>query len=132
MTNTGRGILHNRKERIFCLYKVYLLGKTVNDQNEDLNFSEYNFSEDQLNFIKNIISSTDDLENEILKHLPSDWKWERFNNIEKAIILNATAEILLMNNKKAITIDESVKFAKKYCGEKSEPLINAIIDKIEI
>ncbi len=131
MNNSEPGALHRRKERIFYLYRIYLLEKRLNDSEEALNSIEYNFSEDQRNFIRNILNSIDNLENEIQKHLQIDWKWERFNYLEKAILLNATAEILLLSNKKAIIIDESIKFAKKYCGEKSQPLINGIIDKIE-
>lgn len=132
MSNTDKGKLHNRKERIFFLYRNYLLEGTLNDSNESIHGEEYNFSDEQKTFIDNILKNIETLETEIFKHLPTDWKWERFNNVEKAILLNATAEILLANNKKAIVIEEALEFAKKYCGEKSQPLINAMIDKIEI
>lgn len=126
--NKKEGKLHNRNKRISILYSNYLMSLT-SDEIEKL-FNESKFSNEQIIFINNILRDKDKLEKEILKYLPSNWKWDRFNYLERAVILNATAEILLAGNKKAIVIDESILYARKYCGEKSEPLINGIIDKI--
>ncbi|NQX83546.1 MAG: hypothetical protein HRS50_02445 [Mycoplasmataceae bacterium] len=44
MNNSNQGKLHNRKERIFFLYKNYLLEDILNDFAESINDEEYNFS----------------------------------------------------------------------------------------
>ncbi len=130
MKNKEQGALHNRNERIFFLYRNYLLEEALNDSAEAINSEEYSFSEDQKDFINKVLKDIEKLETKISLHLPKDWKWERFNILEKAVILNGTAEILIAENGKAIVIDESIEFARKFCGEKSQPLINGILDKI--
>lgn len=130
MKNSEQIALHNRNERIFFLYRNYLLSDVLNDSHEIIDSKEFNFTSEQKDFILKILSNIDKLETKISLHLPKDWKWERFNFLEKAIILNGSSEILIANNKKAIVIDEALEFAKRYCGEKSQPLINGILDKI--
>ncbi len=88
------------------------------------------FTEEQKRFIDTITNEYEMLEEAITKFIPKDWKWERFNLIEKAVLINAAAEIIIAKNKKAIVIDESLEYSKIYCGEKATPLINGIIDKI--
>jgi transcription termination factor NusB len=52
--------------------------------------------------------------------------------LEKAILINGAAEILLFNNKEKIVISESNKIAKKYIGEdKPVKLITAILNQIK-
>lgn len=130
MKNSEQGALHNRHERINFLYRNYLLEGTLQDSAEAINGNEYGFTDEQKDFANKILENIVRLESKISEHLPKDWKWERFNTLEKAVILNGAAEILIAENKKAIVIDESLEFAKKYCGEKSQPLINGILDKI--
>lgn len=132
MNKNNQSRLHNRTKRIFFLYRNYLLKNILNDSLESIEDEWYEFSIDQKNFIKKILKHIDQLEIEIFKHIPEDWSWKRFGNMEKAIILNAASELLLGENKKSIVINDSIEIAKKYCGQKSQPLINAIIDKIVI
>ncbi len=119
--------LYNREARINTIYTWILC---ENDSSEFKMDDSPKFSLEQIEFIKSIYEEIDMLEKKIIEHIPSSWKWERFNYLEKAILINATAEILLAKNKKSIVIDESLEYAKVFCGEKSQPLINAIIDKI--
>lgn len=130
MKNSEQNALYNRNERIFFLYRNYLLEGTLNDSAEVIDSNEYNFTKENKDFINEVLDNTDKLEEQITKFTPKDWKWERFNTLEKAVLLNGAAEILLAKNKKAIVIDESIEFARKFCGEKSQPLINGILDKI--
>lgn len=122
--------IRNRKNRIFFLYRDYLLVDILNDSEESIHGEEYNFSEKQKDFIRNILYRKEELEKVIFPFLPSDWKWERFNNMEKAVILNSAAEILMTETKKEVVINEAIEYSKKYCDERAQPLLNAIIDKI--
>lgn len=121
--------LYNRDERIAYIYRWFISDGDLTESEQYMSNGE-RFTEEQAKFIKEIINEIDTLEEEILKHIPKDWKWERFNLIERSILINAAAEIMLANNKKAIVIDESLEYSKVYCGDKATPLINGIIDKI--
>ncbi|BDU67557.1 MAG: hypothetical protein TYPL_2100 [Candidatus Tyloplasma litorale] len=132
MNNNEKGPLQNRKERIFFFYKFYLQGADLNKKEELLLELKENLEKNQIQFIVKCLEHFDEIETELKKHLPNNWEWSRFNIVEKAIIFNATSEILIAHNKKAIIINESIEFAKKYCGKKSQSLINGIIDKIEV
>ncbi len=121
--------LHNREERISYIYR-WIINEGDLSESEKYTSTGEAFTNDQVKFINQIVSEHDYLVDELSKHVPDTWKWERFNYIEKAVLINAAAEILLANNKKAIVIDESLEYAKVYCGDKATPLINGIIDQI--
>ncbi len=121
--------LYNRDERISYIYRWLLTDGDLSETEQYMSTGE-KFSEEQTGFISKLINEIDYLIETIVKHVPDTWKWDRFNTIERAVIINAAAEILLANNKKAIVIDESLEYSKIYCGDKATPLINGIIDKI--
>lgn len=118
--------LQNRLQRVFLLYKYFL-----ENQKYDLVVSylnEFPFTIEQEKKIYEIISRISFLEKKIIPFLPKNWKWERINFLEKAILVNALAEMILFSNKKAIVINESVKIAKTYCDSTSYSFINALLD----
>ncbi len=121
--------LYNREERIAYIYR-WLISKGDLTESEQYMSNGERFTEEQKRFIDTIISEIDTIESEVSKFIPSDWKWERFNYIERAVLINAAAEINIASNKKSIVIDESLEYSKVYCGDKATPLINGIIDKI--
>ncbi len=121
--------LYNRNERIAYIYR-WLINNGNLSESEKLTSEGEPFSKGQELFINKIIDEYSNLEENVAKYVPETWTWERFNYIEKAVLINAAAEILIAENKKAIVIDESVDYSKIYCGEKATPLINGIIDKI--
>ncbi|BDV03481.1 MAG: hypothetical protein HPPSJP_2020 [Candidatus Hepatoplasma scabrum] len=124
----------NREQKIYFIYKQFLLAKSKDEMIEDLhqNFIEYNFSEQEEHDILKIIEDFDDLKAKVEKALPSDWKWTRINNLEKAILIYTVAEIVIFKQKKAIAIDNAIRYAKKYCDLKTYRLLNLILDKVEI
>lgn len=121
--------LYNRDERISYIYR-WMVNKGDLSESERYMSNGQRFSEQQYSFIDTIIARHEELETIIVKHIPDTWKWERFNTIEKAVLINATAELVIAKNKKSIVIDESLNYAKIYCGEKASPLLNGILDKI--
>lgn len=121
--------LYNREERIIYLFRWILLKGDLSESEQLMSNGE-RFTEEQTNFINKIINEIEYLEEEIIKHIPSTWPWDRFNYTEKAVMINAAAELLLANNKRSIVIDESLEFSKVYCGDKAAPLINGVLDKI--
>lgn len=124
----------DRKKMIYFFYKQFLLDQVEEKMIEDLhqNFSEYDFSEQEEREILQIIENFSELRTKIQNVLPADWKWARINNLEKAILIYTTAELIIFKKKKAIAIDNAIKYAKKYCDLKTYRLLNLILDKIEI
>lgn len=57
------------------------------------------------------------------------WKLERLLPMERNLLRMGIAEASF-NDKKAIIIDDIVRVAKKYGGEESFKIINAILDKV--
>lgn len=121
---------HKRIERIFFLYRNYLFIESLNDSQEEIESNYFEFNKKQKDFIQLILKNINDLENKLKKLIPDDWKIERFNFLERAILLNGSAEIIFKKKNKKIVINESIEFARKYCTEKSPSLINAVLDKI--
>ena len=59
------------------------------------------------------------------------WRFDRINNISKAILFMAYTEMnYVSGGVKSIIIDVSVRLAKKYLDEKDYKFINAILDKV--
>ena len=59
------------------------------------------------------------------------WRFDRINNISKAILFMAYTEMKYMEGGvKSIVIDVSVRLAKKYLDEKDYKFINAILDNV--
>ena len=56
------------------------------------------------------------------------WKLNRLTPIDRNLLRMGIAESC--NNEKAIIIDDIVRIAKKYGGEDSYKIINAILDKV--
>ncbi len=133
MNNNKENKFYNREERIYFFYRYYLFKTSEVSSLVDLNdkFKGYNFSLIQKKFIENILKNFEKIEQKIKVNLPDNWKWERLNFLERAVIFNGASEILLGNKDIAPVIDESINYAKKYCNEKSYSLINGILDNLK-
>ncbi len=57
------------------------------------------------------------------------WKLERLMPVERSLLRMGVAESYF-NDQKAIIIDDVIRIAKKYGGEDSYKIINAILDKV--
>ncbi|MDQ1351512.1 MAG: transcription antitermination protein NusB [Acidobacteriota bacterium] len=57
------------------------------------------------------------------------WKLERLMVVDRNLLRMGIAESYI-NDQKAIIIDDIVRIAKKYGGEESYKIINAVLDKV--
>jgi N utilization substance protein B len=57
------------------------------------------------------------------------WKLERLMAVDRNLLRMGLAESYI-NDQKAIIIDDVVRIAKKYGGEESYKIINAVLDKV--
>jgi len=84
------------------------------------------------NFILKIVQKVLD-EMDIIDRLLSEsligWKLERLMPVDRTLLRMGVAESYF-NTQKAILIDDVVRIAKKYGGEDSYKIINAILDRV--
>lgn len=92
---------------------------------KDINEVEMEFITDIIN---RIISDRESIDIKISKNLIG-WKIERLTPIDRNLIRMGIAEAE-KTGKKVITIDDIVRIAKKYGGDESFKIINAVLDKV--
>lgn len=89
---------------------------------------------DQLDFIKSVCFSWDMHREEIdsaIEKYSINWKLERMARMDLAILREAAAEIMYIDDiPAAVSINEAVELAKLYGTEKSTKFINALLGKI--
>jgi N utilization substance protein B len=127
-------IKFSREVILKILYQIDVLNIQENDiddiiQNSFDFFKALNIKEKE--FIKEVISEyykkKENIDNLISENLIG-WKLSRLTTIDRNLLRMGIAESY--NNKKAIIIDDIVRIAKKYGGEDSYKIINAILDKV--
>ena len=79
------------------------------------------------NVIKAAIKNADDAIKDISIYL-NDWKFERLNYIEQAILLSSYTQYKFLSQPKNIAINVAVEIAKKYCDDGSYKFINGVLD----
>ncbi len=127
-------IKFSREVILKILYQIDVLNINESDiddiiQNNLEFFKALNINEKE--FIKEIINDyykkKDSIDNLISENLIG-WKLNRLTPIDRNLLRMGIAESY--NNKKAIIIDDIIRIAKKYGGEDSYKIINAILDKV--
>ena len=84
------------------------------------------------NFITKVINKTMTGKKEIDQLISENligWKLERLMAVDRSLLRMGIAEADF-NDQKAVVIDDVIRIAKKYGGEESYKIINAILDKI--
>jgi N utilization substance protein B len=89
-------------------------------------------NEPERNFIVKILdkvfSEQEAIDQRISRNLIG-WKLERLMPVDRSLLRMGIAESFF-NDQKAIIIDDVIRIAKKYGGEDSYKIINAILDKV--
>ena len=107
--------------------KYYL--NTIIDHSDGKIKYNVNFLSKIINYYKNI--NLDKLSDEINNHINFDRKFEKWDTINKAIILVAIGELRnIENNKLKIVLNDYIEISKYFVNLKETKFINAILDKI--
>lgn len=77
---------------------------------------------------KNVLKEKKMIDQLISQHLIG-WKLERLMPVERSLLRMGVGESYF-NDQKAIIIDDVIRIAKKYGGEDSYKIINAVLDKV--
>lgn len=119
-----------RENIIFFIYRQQLLKNNNKIISEELEENEYNISKETLKYIHNLFLKQEEFINLINKYLKIGWHFNKLSNLEQAILLWSTYEILILKKKPAIIINEAVIITKKYFINSEYKHINAILQNI--
>ena len=81
-----------------------------------------------LKIVQKVLDEKDKIDKLISENLIG-WKLDRLMPVDRTLLRMGVAESYF-NNQKAIIIDDVIRIAKKYGGEDSYKIINAILDKV--
>ena len=128
-------VKYSREVILKLLYQIDILDQfdvpvteIIEDNNnffKDINEVEMDFITDITN---RIISDRESIDSKISQNLIG-WKIERLTPIDRNLIRMGIAEVQKTGNK-VIVIDDIVRIAKKYGGDESFKIINAVLDKV--
>ncbi len=121
------------------LYQMDVLGSTENTETETpaqllqknrnffrgLNKTEKGFI---IKLMQKILENKEKIDQLIDQNLLG-WKLERLMTVDRNLLRMGIAESSF-NPQKAVIIDDIVRIAKKYGGEESYKIINALLDKV--
>ena len=81
-----------------------------------------------LKIVQKVLDEMDQIDQLISQNLIG-WKLDRLMPVDRTLLRMGVAESYF-NTQKAILIDDVVRIAKKYGGEESYKIINAILDRV--
>jgi N utilization substance protein B len=128
-------IKYSREIALKLLYQIDVLelGEEAGPDilNNNLNFFK-GLNQNERDFIEKIVyqvlENSRAIDEEISKRLIG-WSLKRLTPVDRNLLRMGIAESSF-NNEKAIIIDDIIRIAKKYGGEDSYKIINAILDKV--
>lgn len=129
-------IKYSREAVLKLLYQVDIMCLDNQFTAEQLLRSNRNFFKGitrlERNFILKIVQKVLDEKDKIDQLISENligWKLDRLMPVDRTLLRMGVAESYF-NTQKAILIDDVVRIAKKYGGEDSYKIINAILDKV--
>jgi len=81
-----------------------------------------------LKIVQKVLDEMDEIDRLLSENLIG-WKLKRMMSIDRTLLRMGVAESYF-NTQKAILIDDVIRIAKKYGGEDSYKIINAILDRV--
>ncbi|MCP5106821.1 MAG: transcription antitermination factor NusB [bacterium] len=136
-------IKHCREVAFKLLYQIDSVGYTEPNQPEDEPFNAEKILQNHTGLFKGLNDIERKFVTDILEkvHREKDsidqliaqnligWKLERLMKVDRNLLRLGIAESY-SNDQKAVIIDDVIRMAKKYAGEESYKIINAILDKV--
>ena len=126
-----------RKSREFALQVLYQLDITKRDDNKTLAQFQDHFSgnEERDDFMERLVLGVLEHCQEIdrlIKKYSKNWRLDRMNIIDRAILRMATFELLYCEEiPPKVTLNEAIELGKRFGSEDSGSFINGILDRIQ-
>jgi len=109
-------------------FDKYYRNTTIDNTNATIQYN-VNFLSKLINYFKNL--ELQRVSNEINKVIDFDRKFEKWDTINKAIILVAISELRnSQNEKKIIILNDYIEISKSFVSLKDTKLVNSILDKL--
>jgi N utilization substance protein B len=129
-------IKYSREVALKLLYQIDVLGQEKEETASQLLQKNIDFfkglNEREKKFVIDIVQIVMENKEKIDQLISGNligWKLERLVFMDRNLLRMGIAESTF-NDQKAIIIDDIVRIAKKYSGEDSFKIINAILDKV--
>ena len=128
-------VMKNRSELrevvMKCLYQVYIMQPTKLEYDVDQIIHEQLEVENEFvtTLVKGIIDKQKEIDKLADKYLV-DWKIDRFNKVDKAIIAIGIYELIYTDIPCVVAINEALELSKKYSDEAVTKMINGVLDSI--
>lgn len=120
------------------LFKIVFEAEILNKNIAEL-YAEYSRREEALKntneiqfiekYIKGISDNIDLIKSEIKSNM-ENWELQRIGNVERALLIISTYEVLKEELATEIIVNEAVELAKEYGEVKSHEFINGVLAKI--
>jgi len=126
-----------RKSRELALQVLYQLDITKQDVNKNLAQFKDHFSvnEERDDFMERLVLGVLEHCQEIdrlIKKYSKNWRLDRMNIIDRAILRMATFELLYCEEiPPKVTLNEAIELGKRFGSEDSGSFINGILDRIQ-
>lgn len=127
-----KSMRQSRIEVVQVLYKFIILEREIDPA---IAFEEFDFlNRTQLEKLEKIANNYEFIKKMIKINLSADWSFERLNPITKAILINATYELFVLD--KAIVINEALEIGKMFFdtedfqAKKNLKFINACLQSV--
>ena len=126
-----------RKSREFALQVLYQLTITKQDVVKALAQFQDHFSgnDEKDGFMERLVMGVLDHSREIdrlIEKYSENWRLERMNMIDRAILRMATFELLYCEEiPPKVTLNEAIELGKRFGSEDSGSFINGILDRIQ-
>jgi N utilization substance protein B len=128
-------IKHCREVALKLLYQIDVLGQKEDRASRLLQknlcfFKGLNETEKKfvIDIVQNVMENKKEIDELISGNL-FGWKLKRLVTVDRNLLRMGIAESSF-NDQKAIIIDDIIRIAKKYSGEDSFKIINAVLDKV--
>lgn len=119
-----------RELAVECIYQHLLLGKDIRRCLFEAMCGSNAVPEYLYQLTIGTISNEEAFREEIGAHLRKDWSFGRLSLVEQAILMMALEELEVLEQPKAVVINEAVTLAKQFCDDDSYKLINGVLDRI--
>ena len=119
-----------------CAMKLVYEWKMGGEGGDDtlINLLEVDPGENGADFMNEIVngvkSYADSLDEEISKRLTGGWSLARISNVDHAILMVATYELIYTDTATGVIINEAVELAKQYSDDKAGSFVNGVLGNI--
>jgi len=125
---------HQVREAVVSILYAHDIGNSEIEKFEDEILEDKKIRNKQKEFalelINGVLSSLDEIDGEIDKHL-KEWNIKEIGHIERAILRLGAYELLKTEIDEAVAINESIELSKTLCNDNAPKFINGVLGSIQ-